>query len=84
MFTIFENHVYQVKKILMFAKNLVTYCSIFVSFSYATQVKVCKKFGDLLLHFLKSFFLCYTGKSLQKIGDFTPLFNLRLATKTLI
>jgi hypothetical protein len=65
-FTIFENHVYPCKKSLMFAINLVNFCSIFGRvFSYATQVKVCNKFGKFLLHFWEGFFLCYTGKSLQ-------------------
>ena len=82
-------------------------------FSYATRVKVCKKFGDCLLHFWEgflkscipskknlmfaknlvtfcsmfgSFFLCYTGNTLQKIGWLCSIFGsffLMLQNKSL-
>ena len=58
-FTIFENHVYPSKKNLMFAINLVNFCSIFGSFFYAIQAKVCHRFGEFLLHFWEFFLMLH-------------------------
>jgi hypothetical protein len=62
---------YTKEKNLMFAKYFVTFCSIFGRvFSYATQVKVCKKFGEFCSIFGMFFSYATQVKVCKTIGDF--------------
>ena len=59
----------------MLAKNLVNLLHFWEFFSYATQVKVCKKFGNFT-PFLGVFSYATQVKVSKKFGNFTPFLGV--------